>query len=201
MKEMLRKTKARLVIQYFLRRLQQSLQNEKVSAIDNVFLSIYSKDELMDIIKWLYVPTVPQWINYNQMDKEELLQAIGDDFYILSYEIDQARMELYETTKVTPERVRSTLTQLGLETHYLIEKPVMDWDEYDCSNFRALSYKAGNPIPVFGIFDSSVNEEDKYIVTSPPPKLYNTEKEANDALLKMIEKGQLKKGDAKVMML
>lgn len=201
MKEMLRKTKARLVIQYFLRRLQQTMQNEKVSTIDNVFLSIYSKDELMDIIKWLHVPTVPQWLNYDQMDKEELLQAIGDDFYILSYEIDQARMELYETTKVTPQRVRATLIQLGLETHYLMEKPVTDWDEYDCANFRALSHKAGNPTPVFGIYDSSVSEEDKYIVTTPPPKFYNTEEEANNVLLKMIEKGQLKKGEAKVMML
>lgn len=201
MKEMLRKTKARLVVQYFLRRLQQSMQSEKVATIDNVFLSIYSKDELMDIIKWLYVPTVPQYINYDQMNKEELLEAIGDDFYILSYEIDQTRMELYETTKVTPERVRATLVQLGLETHYLMEKPVTDWDEYDCANFRALSHKAGNPTPVFGIFDSSVKEEDKYIVTTPPPKFYNTEEEANNALSKMVDNGQLKKGEAKVKML
>lgn len=201
MKQMQKKTKRRLVVQYFLRKMQQSMEADKTNSLDAVWLNIYTKDELMDIIRWAYAPTVPQWIAFEQMSEQELLNAIGDDFYILTYEIEQARLELHQTMKFTPKRVFDTLQQLGLETHYLMQKPIAEWDEYDSSNNRALSHKAGNPTPVFGIFDSSVNEEDKYIVTTPPLKFYNTEEQANNALLKMIEKGQLKKGDAKVMML
>ena len=201
MKQMQKKTKRRLVVQYFLRRLKLRMEADKVNTMDAVFLSIYTKDELMEIIRWAYAPTVPQWIQFDQMSEEELLDAIGDDFYILAYEIEQARLDLHQTMKVTPKRVFDTLVQLGLETHYLMQKPIAEWDEYDSANYRALSHKAGNPTPVFGIYDSAVREEDKYIVTTPPPKFFNTEREAMDTLAELIKSGQLKEGEAKVMML
>ena len=201
MKQMQKKTKRRLVVQYFLRKMQQRMEAEKVNSLDTVFLSIYTKDELMEIIRWAYAPTVPQWITFDKMSEEELLDAIGDDFYILSYEIEQTRLELHQTMKVTPKRVFDTLQQLGMETHYLMQKPIAEWDEYDSANYRALSHKAGNPSPVFGIYDSAVREEDKYFVTTPPPKFFNTEREAMDTLAELIESGQLKEGEAKVMML
>jgi hypothetical protein len=201
MKQMQKKTKRRLVVQYFLRKLQQRMEADKVNTMDAVFLSIYTKDELMDIIRWAYAPTVPQWIQYDKMSEEELLDAIGDEFYILSFEIEQARLDLHQTMKVTPKRVFDTLVQLGLETHYLMQKPIAEWDEYDSANYRALSHKAGNPSPVFGIYDSAVKEEDKYFVTTPPPKFFNTEREAMDTLAELIKSGQLKEGEAKVMML
>lgn len=201
MKQMQKKTKRRLVVQYFLRKLQQRMEADKVNTMDAVFLSIYTKDELMEIIRWAYAPTVPQWIQFDQMSEEELLDAIGDEFYILSFEIEQARLDLHQTMKVTPKRVFDTLVQLGLETHYLMQKPIAEWDEYDSANYRALSHKAGNPTPVFGIYDSAVSEEDKYFVTTPPPKFFNTEREAMDTMAELIKSGQLKEGEAKVMML
>ena len=201
MKQMQKKTKRRLVVQYFLRKLQQRMEADKVNSLDAVWLSIYTKDELMDIIRWAYAPTVAQWLIYDQMSEEELLDVISDEFYILSYEIEQARLDLHQTMKVTPKRVFDTLQQLGLETHYLMQKPIAEWDEYDAANYRGLSHKAGNPTPVFGIYDSSVKEEDKYFVTTPPPKFFNTEREAMDTLAEMIKSGQLKEGEAKVMML
>lgn len=201
MKQMQKKTKRRLVVQYFLRKLQQRMEADKVNTMDAVFLSIYTKDELMEIIRWAYAPTVPQWIQFDQMSEEELLDAIGDEFYILSFEIEQARLDLHQTMKVTPKRVFDTLVQLGLETHYLMQKPIAEWDEYDSANYRALSHKAGNPTPVFGIYDSAVMEDDKYFVTTPPPKFFNTEREAMDTLAELIKSGQLKEGEAKVMML
>ena len=201
MKQMQKKTKRRLVVQYFLRKLQQRMEADKVNTMDAVFLSIYTKDELMEIIRWAYAPTIPQWIQFDQMSEQELLDAIGDEFYILGFEIEQARLDLHQTMKVTPKRVFDTLQQLGLETHYLMQKPIAEWDEYDAANYRSLSHKAGNPVPVFGIYDSSVKEEDKYFVTTPPPKFFNTEREAMDTLAEMIKSGQLKEGEAKVMML
>jgi hypothetical protein len=80
MRQMQKKTKRRLVVQYFLRKLQQRMEADKVNTMDAVFLSIYTKDELMDIVRWAYAPTVPQWIQFDQMNEEELLDAIGDDF-------------------------------------------------------------------------------------------------------------------------
>ena len=201
MKQMQKKTKRRLVVQYFLRKLQQRMEADKVKTMDAVFLSIYTKDELMEIIRWAYAPTVPQWIQFDQMSEEKLLDAIGDEFYMLGFEIEQARLDLHQTMKVTPKRVFDTLQQLGLETHYLMQKPIAEWDEYDSANYRALSHKAGNPTPVFGIYDSAVREEDKYFVTTPPPKFFNTEREAMDTLAELIKSGQLKEGEAKVMML
>lgn len=201
MRQMQKKTKRRLVVQYFLRKLQQRMEADKVNTMDAVFLSIYTKDELMDIVRWAYAPTVPQWIKFDQMNEEELLEAIGDEFYILSYEIEQGRLDLHQTMKFTPKRVFDTLVQLGLETHYLMQKPIAEWDEYDSANYRALSHKAGNPTPVFGIYDSAVREEDKYFVTTPPPKFFNTEREAMDTLAELIKSGQLKEGEAKVIML
>lgn len=201
MRQMQKKTKRRLVVQYFLRKLQQRMEADKVNTMDAVFLSIYTKDELMDIVRWAYAPTVPQWIKFDQMNEEELLEAIGDEFYILSYEIEQGRLDLHQTMKFTPKRVFDTLVQLGLETHYLMQKPIAEWDEYDSANYRALSHKAGNPTPVFGIYDSAVREEEKYFVTTPPPKFFNTEREAMDTLAELIKSGQLKEGEAKVIML
>lgn len=201
MKQLQTKTKRRLVVQYFLRKLKQRMETDEVGTMDKVWLNIYTKDDLMDIAKWLYVPTVPEWLSFDEMDKEELLEAIGDDFHILSYEIEQARLELYESTKITPQSVFRTLEQLGQESHYLRDKPIAEWNEYDYSNYRVLSHKAGNPVPVFGIYDSSVSEEDKYFVTTPPPKFFTTEEEATQALSEMIKTGQHKKGEAKVMML
>lgn len=201
MKQLQKKTKRRLAIQYFLRKLKQRMESDKVNTMDAVWLNIYSKEDLMEIIKWLYVPNVPDWVKFDEMDAEQLLEAIGDDFHILSYEIELASEELAETTKVTPKKVFDTLQQLGLEAHYLMEKIIPEWNEYDYANYRALYQKAGNPLPVYGIFDSSVREEDKYFVTTPPPEYFHTLKDALDELEKLIREGELKEGEAKVMML
>ncbi len=195
------KTKRRVVVQYFLRRLQQRMESDKVNNIDPIFLNLYNKSELMDIIKWLYAPAVPDWIQFDEMDEEGLLEAIGDDYHILNYELHKASEELSDSVNISPKAVHNTLQNLGMETHYLMEKVIAEWNEYDYANYRALSLKAGNPFPLYGIFDRSVKEADKYRVTTPPPQFYETEKEAMNALRKMVADGTLQKGKAKIMML
>lgn len=177
------------------------METDEMCSINSVFLNIYSEDELRDIAVWLYTPTVPDRLKFDQMNKEGLLEAIGYDIHVLCYEMEQERQKLYEATKITPQRVYQTLEQLGIETHYLMEKLVIKWNEDDYANYRVLSQKAGNPVPVFGIYDSSVREEDKYLVTTPPSTFYPTEQEAVQALSEMIRSGQLEEGEAKVMML
>lgn len=199
MKKMKTKTKRRLAIQYFLRKLKQRMESDKVNQMDAVWLNIYAKEDLIDIIKWLYVPTVPEWIKLDEMDEEELLEAIGDDFHILSYEIEQARLELYENTKFTYKSVFDTLHQLGLDNHYLMTKPLAQWDDYDKSNYSTLYQKAGKPTPFYGIFNSTVKEEDKYL--TPPIELHESEFGAQSALFLILATQPVEGTELKIMML
>lgn len=45
--------------------------------------------------------------------------------------------------RITNKLVKEVLGQLQQETHYLYNKPVKEWDEYDHSNFKAKLLKAG----------------------------------------------------------
>jgi hypothetical protein len=195
-------TQRRLAVQYFLRNLLERMERDKVNCIHPFFLSIYSKQDLKEILLWMYgTEGVPLGIDPDLMDKEALLETIGDDYYLLSYELQTAANELAAAVKPTQAALCKIVKQLGLEGHYLMDKLISDWDDYDYSNYRALSFKAGNPVPVYGIFDRDVPEENKYLVTTPPSRLYNTEKEAAEALQALIQKGTLKAGEAKVLML
>ena len=48
-----------------------------------------------------------------------------------------------QNKKIDPKEVWEILQQLGLHTHYLASKPIINWDEYDRSNYRSLRIKAG----------------------------------------------------------
>lgn len=89
--------------------------------------------------------------------------------------------------KVNLNEVRELLDQLGLPTHYLRDKPIDAWDEYDHSNFRALQIKGGKLTRVYGIFDASVSQEEAHVVTSPPSTYYGSYWQAKEAMSDMIE--------------
>lgn len=192
------KNKDRLLIHYFMRMLQQRMEKEKTKSISPVFAGILSRKELRDILQWLFMDKVPEDYNPDTMSSEDLLEAIGDDLHILSYTIHRWKKELEE--KATSEKVYDVLSQLQLETHYLMTKILQDWDEYDHSNFRALCLKAGYPETLYGIFHSDVSEEDKYIAVSPANP-YKTEWEARETISRMISEGKFKEGELKIMKL
>ncbi|HAO07990.1 MAG TPA: hypothetical protein DCQ50_13645 [Chryseobacterium sp.] len=173
------KNKNRLLVQCFMKMLQQRIEKDKVENISPIFGSILSKDELQKIFKWLYPDRVPETYDFETMDKQDLLEAIGDDIHILSYSIEKWKKELEE--KITPQKVYDVLCQLQIETHYLMTKILADWDEYDHSNFKALCRKAGTPQPLYAVFESSVKEEDKYI-TLPLSQYYQTHWEAQEKI-------------------
>lgn len=75
------------------------------------------------------------------------------------------------------------LDHLGQHSHYLRNKPLNQWDEYDSSNYNSLKRKATSSIKrVFALFCDTVKEEDKYIVESPPKVFYDTLEEALEAV-------------------
>ena len=181
------KNKNRLLVQCFMKMLQQRIEKDKVESISPVFGNILSKDELQNIFKWMYPDRAPETHDFETMDKQDLLEAIADDIHILSYSIEKWKKELEE--KITPQKVYDVLCQLQIETHYLMTKILADWDEYDHSNFKALCRKAGTPMPLYAVFKSSVKEEDKYI-TLPLSQYYQTHWEAQEKIvLLMSEEG------------
>lgn len=92
-------------------------------------------------------------------------------------------MSFGDESTFTQEDVQFMLSHLREETHYLWYKPILEWDEYDFSNFQSLKRQATKRIKrVYALFAESVAEKDKYQVTSPPQKHYDTEEEALEAV-------------------
>ncbi|MGC4129268.1 MAG: hypothetical protein QM564_06845 [Bergeyella sp.] len=193
------KQKRRILVQYFLRTLRKKMETEDPEQVSSVFLQLFNREELIQIIQWLFMDKVPEELGIDTMNKEELLQTIGDDVHILSYCLEQWSKEIQK--KITPQKVYDILDQLQLHTHYLMEKVIADWDEYDYGNFNALSYKAGAPQPMYGIFCSDVSEEDKYIITTPPARLYDTFEKAEAELNRLIVERKFQKSELKIMRL
>ena len=190
--------KNRLLVQCFMKMLQQRIERDKVETLSPVFGNILSKEELQNILKWLYLDKVPEHYDLKTMDTQDLLEAIGDDIHILSYSIEKWKQELEK--KITPKKVYDVLCQLQLETHYLMTKIFADWDEYDHSNFKALCQKAGTPQPLYAVFESSVQEEDKYI-SVPLSKYYVTEWEAVSKKSLLISEEQFEEHQLQILSL
>lgn len=195
------KSKKRIVIQYFLRCLQDKMQwDDNVDAINAKWLKIYNKQELKSIVKWLFMQNVPQEMDLDTMDEEELLGTIGDEYHMLGYLLHEMDQELIAFENPTQQSVWELLEQLAHQTHYLASKPINEWDAYDLSNYQSLARKAGNPIPLYGVFDANVTQEDKYLVTLPGT-LYQSEEEALQLLSNLVKKEQFNETEMKVMML
>ena len=88
---------------------------------------------------------------------------------------------------------------MGLQTHYLASKSVTDWDEYDFSNYRSLSKRAGKITAIYGIYETDVKEEDVNQVTSQPKRFYETHKKAQEKLEILIAQGKFKKEELHVL--
>ena len=90
------KNKNRLLVQCFMKMLQQRIERDKVETLSPVFGNILSKEELQNILKWLYLNKVPEHYDLETMSRQDLLEAIGDDIHILSYSIEKWKKELEE---------------------------------------------------------------------------------------------------------
>ncbi len=81
------------------------------------------------------------------------------------------------------EDVKYLLHFLGQHSHYLVEKAIESWDEYDFSNYNSLKRKATSRIKgVFAHFNKNVEEKDKYTTLHTPTKFYDTKEEALEAV-------------------
>lgn len=175
----------------FLELLAERLQKENVKGIHKNLKQYITRDELIEIVMWLFHKTwTPQTLELKS--DEELFDLIGNDIGILLFIIDKLENSMISYPKFQQKDIDEFFVRTQNEIHYLASKPVDQWDEYDVSNYRSLLLKTGTTKKVFGIFTSDVLSEDVYAVTTKPSYFFDTYEEA-EAEIKNIElEGQFK---------
>jgi len=84
---------------------------------------------------------------------------------------------------LTMSDVHFLLAHLSMETHYLGQKTIDSWDEYDWSNYMMLKRRATRSIKrVYGLFSANVEPEMKYAITKPPAYFFNSYQEAQESI-------------------
>lgn len=190
--------KQRLIVHYFLRSMQVRMQFDKVVEINPVWAKIYNTAELQDIVKRLYLNAIPEDVKLDEMSNLQLLDLIGDDYHILCQFVEELEAELDATLKPTSKSVGKTLTQLGLETHYLGNKPIENWDNHDHGNYRGLIQKSGVSLPLYGIFPNSMDSKDKYI-TPVMGRYHLSEWEAKSAISLLASTEQYNESEFQIL--
>lgn len=170
--------KERKRILYFLEALLvniESVENEKIS---RVFLDLFSRVELIDMVLWLHT-------NYDkgmltEKTDTELLELINDDANVLAYVIERWKDSISAVPKLTQEEVQSFFDEIQIDPHYLRDKPLEQWDSYDVSDYYSILLKRGKTRRVFAIFTADVKDEDKYAITTQPSFFFDTKEEAEE---------------------
>lgn len=185
--------KERKLILHFLEMLYGEIEDRKVAEINPIFLKLFSRKELIEIVLWLYS-------NFDKVilaekDNEELLALIGTDSSILAYLIEYWKNSINSVPILTQEEVYDLFERIPISAHYLRDKPVKEWDDYDVSNYYSLLFRHGKTKRVYAIFTSDVKEEDKYVVTTPPSFFFDTYEEAEDELDRVCLESKQSKSD------
>lgn len=139
----------------------------------------------------MYDQEIDAHFDLQNVPKDDLLEIIGDNSYILSYIIDNWNdFDKKATNQFTSEVVKQTLKELGVQRHVLSKKPIQDWDSSDYKTYQALLKKAGRPYHRYGIVSKDIAHENIEVLTDQL-ELFNTEAEARKALFTLeIEQNQ-----------
>ncbi len=90
------------------------------------------------------------------------------DADVIKYLIDWQENQKYLSEYPSNLYIQNILSQLGMYGHYLNSKMVVEFDDYDFSNFNRLKIKSGRAQYGYGIFMLEVYKEDIRTVDSPP---------------------------------
>lgn len=176
-------------ILFFLSRLESFLESEKESKTSSELASYYTDSELREIIHWLYRDV---WSKnaLGFMERPRLLELINNNHGILLWTIHSLEKSITDTPNMTQNNIDAFFQKTQNKLHYLASKPVEEWDEYDTSNYRNLLVKTGTTKKVFAIFTSDVLAEDVYAVTTKPSYFFDSKKEAEDEIDKILVEGK-----------
>lgn len=192
------KRKHRIIMQYFLKMLHESMVNRKENHANPFWLMIFEPEELKIIIRWLKSEQIPEGID--TMGDRELLAVIGDDRHFLSYLLAQMEMEFNHAITPTKESVFETLKQLEMESHCLTTIPLELWDEYDKRIYQTLCVKAGHPTPFYGIFKTVKEQEDRKIVNLIG-KIYDSKEDVKEILSALLNDEAFQGSNLEIMVL
>lgn len=191
--------KERKRILYFLEALMVNIESIEENSISSEFLNLFSRKELVDMVLWLHRNYDKSMLT--EKTDTELLALLNDDANVLAYVIEQWKNNISAVPQLTQAEVYEFFERIPLTIHYLREKPVKEWDDYDVSNYYSLLFKHGKTRRVFAIYTSDVKEEDKYIVSTQPSFFFDTKEEAEEELERCIVEDNLKREDLKIMSL
>lgn len=191
----------RAVFRHFLQKLRLDLSDPKVVSIDPFFQSFFTTYELRDIVSSMFGVQELEELEVDTLNKEKLLDTIGDDAVILNYFLERWEDELIQQSAMNKRSVEDTLFQLNLDTHYLGRKDLDMWDAYDLNNFRSLQVKAGRICRVYGIYDATVEEADADDATSPMQRFFESKELARAAMQEMIVRGPFQEDELHILSL
>lgn len=186
------------VLRHFLSEYLTQLQQRKVSEIHPFFHDFFTKTELASILLSEWESLSLGEYTTDNLNTDDLLEMLNDDKYMLSYFLKKLDRELEINTDISPVTVWHTLEQVGLQTHYLAQKGIAFWDEYDHSNYRNLQRKAGKIIRVYGIYDKAVSKEEVYTVDTKPKRYFKTKELATEMLDELVLKQVLKQDEVQI---
>jgi len=170
---------------YFFEVLEAHLRYTDALPLSKEVKQFLSRDECIDIVLWIS-PEKYHRGELESFDDKKLHSVLVTDYNILLYMIHKWEVQLSKSITFSDEEVDALFTRTNNQIHYLYSKPTSQWDNYDRSNYISLLAKAGFTIQVYGIYSSSVKEEDKYIVDSPPKKFYDTKEEAETEIERCV---------------
>lgn len=181
--------KRRLLV--YLELLAEKFNAEDKKGIHENVVKYLPREELIDIVLWLFQTTWTKDSLEHKTDAE-LLDLIGSDIGVLLYLIDKLEKSIGLYPKLEQDEVDIFFSKAQKEMHYLASKPVKDWDSYDVSNYRSLLMKTGTTKRVYGIFTADVLSEDAYAVTTKPSYFFDTKAEAENEIKNIEAEGQFK---------
>ena len=185
---------------FFLKSFLEILKEQKVQKLNTFFENLFSREELIEILEYLYLDGLDEF-KIDNLKNEELLDLIGNDVSILEYYTHVFEEQITKIPELSQKEISEFFERTNNELHYLYSKPIEKWDEYDRSNYYSLLFKSGTTKRVFAIFTSDVDDKDKYVVTTKPSFFFDTQEEAEKELNKILTQEKFKEGDLKIMSL
>lgn len=187
------------VLRHFLSCYEQQLTEKKHPQMNSLFEHFFTREELINILNFMFGEIGLTEVDLEIATNEDLLKVIDDELYILRYYLNQWEQQLDIHDHISPRSVWNTLEQLGHQTHYLGQKDISQWDQYDVSNFMSMQTKAGKITKVYGFYDVNVSGNDVYSIDSHPKRFFETKEDATEMMHAGIEYGTFKKGEVHIL--
>ncbi len=167
---------------------KETLKDTQNDQVHQLFKDYFTRNELIEILTFVYGENAEKHLQVVRLNNEQLLEHLST-LNILEYSLNTWNKEQHKNIALMPIAVWNTLEQLGLQTHYLGQKSLTDWDEYDHNNYKSLQRKAGKVQGVFTLYKVDVKHEDVSKINIHLSRFYKSEKQAQEAKQELCHQG------------